>query len=104
MKILRRKIKKFATEKETKDKAKTLNSKEFSLISVNEKRILMTEKEIFSIKEMVEDIKVDSTQIHFCDHDEKKRIGCKLLNIAKAKKHHKNIKKEDLLKKNKIIK
>ncbi len=112
MKYLRRKTKKFTTKKSAEDEAVKLGLREkiekdddgndikvkslstdckYTDINLSENEI-MTEKEITTEAEMIEYKDVDSTLIHFCDHDEKKQTGCKLLDIKESKKKFVKIK------------
>ena len=100
MKIFKRKLKKYKTKKlaekelATLGKLRILKKPKYSLLNVSEDNEIMTEKEITTKAEMVEDKDVDSTLIHFCDHDSPAG-GCKLLPIEEAKEEFKEIKKID---------
>lgn len=89
----KRKTKQYATEKEAKDKQSELlasikdGKNEFeSVIFSKEDMTLVSEKIITQEIEKIDDIEVDKVEIHYCDHDEKTRGGCKLEEIKRIKK------------------
>ncbi len=111
MKYLRRKTKKYTTKKSAEDAAKNLGltikrikgnsniykiskKNKYSKINLSENNEIMTEKEITTEAEMIEDKDVDSTQIHFCTHmpDGTSSGSCKLLSIEEAKRKFVKIK------------
>ncbi len=47
-----------------------------------ESKTLVTEKQIFTLEEMVADEAVDTTEIHLCGHDE--GLPCKIVGLNEA--------------------
>ena len=88
---LKRKTKEYSTEKEATNKQSELltsvkdEKPEFqSVVFSKEDSIVVSEKIITKEEEKIDDLEVDKVEIHYCDHDEESRKGCKL-EIIKRK-------------------